>query len=232
MNYQNLYSGEHLKKINPNWTFDSWSYKHTFVEKMKYIVSLLEKLPKKTKILDAGCGQGLLVEEFNKRGYDIQGIDAFYDSEHVNKEDILNNQFLDNTFDVILCLDVIEHFQLSEQETLVKELTRITKKGGRIVWSIPNKGNLTARIFFFIPKLSRTAKPEYHPGDRAIKDYLPFMKNYLDIKSLKGLSPTIPIFYQITQLFPKHTQWLYNSMKPFAKFYSLCFNVIVVSKKL
>jgi 2-polyprenyl-3-methyl-5-hydroxy-6-metoxy-1,4-benzoquinol methylase len=232
MDYSKLYSGSHLKKINPNWTYDTWSYKHTFEAKMKHILGLLSRLPTSTKILDAGCGQGLLVEEFKKRGYDIQGIDAFYSSESVRKDDILNNGFDNNTFDVVLCLDVIEHFQKKEQENLVKELARITKPGGRVVWSIPNKGNLTAKIFFFIPKLARTAKPEYHPGDRDIGDYLKFMKNHLEIKSLKGLSPTIPILYQLTQLFPKNTQWLYDLMQPFSKFYSWCFNVIVIGKKL
>ncbi|HLC90295.1 MAG TPA: class I SAM-dependent methyltransferase [Candidatus Nanoarchaeia archaeon] len=231
MNYSKLYSGEHLKQIKPDWTYDTWSYKHTFEAKMKHIISLLEQVPKEAKILDAGCGQGLLVQEFKKRGYDIQGIDAFYDSEHVVKDNILNNKFPDNTFDVVLCLDVIEHFQKDEQETLVKELVRITKPEGKIIWSIPNKGNLTARIFFFIPKLSRTAKPEYHPGDRTIRDYLKFMRKYMAIVSLQGLSPTIPVLYQLTQLFPKHTQWLYNLIKPFSRFYSWCFNVIVVGRK-
>tara|TARA_Y100000310_G_scaffold339546_1_gene432548 strand:- start:728 stop:1438 length:711 start_codon:yes stop_codon:yes gene_type:complete len=231
MNYQKLYSGEHLKKINPSWNYERWSYKHTFEAKMEYILKLMSKVPKHCRILDAGCGQGLLVEEFKRQGYDIQGIDAFYSSEVVKKDDILKNGFANNTFDVILCLDVIEHFQFSEQEKLVAELTRILKPKGKIIFSIPNKGNLTAKIFFFIPKLSRTAKPEYHPGDRDIKDYLKFMGKRLRIVKKKGLSPTIPGLFQLTQLFPTHTQWLYNLMEPFSVFYSWCFNVVVVGEK-
>jgi|SRR3989344_7857881 len=231
MDYSHLYSGEHLKKINPSWTYKKWSYRYTFEAKMHYILNLLDSLAKDTKILDAGCGQGLLVEEFHSRGYDIKGIDAFYSSELVRKDDLLKNGFADNTFDVILCLDVIEHFQKDEQEDVVKELTRILKPEGRIIWSIPNKGNLTARIFFFISKLSRTAKPEYHPGDRAISEYLSFMKKYLEIEDLKGLSPTIPLLFQLTQLFPQYTGWLYTLIKPFSYFYSWCFNVVVVGRK-
>src|SRR3989338_2335534 len=137
MNYAKLYSGEHLKKINPKWTFNTWSYRHTFVAKMQYIEKTLSHLPKHKKTLDAGCGQGLLVEEFKRRGHDIVGIDAFYGSEYVKKANILQSGYKENTFDVILCLDVIEHFPLLEQEKLIKELVRITKPGGIIIWSIP-----------------------------------------------------------------------------------------------
>ncbi len=81
INYKKLYSGEHLKRIDSRWTYEKWSYRFSFETKMKYIVKLLEKVPKHCKILDAGCGQGLLVEEFKRRGYNICGIDAFYSSE-------------------------------------------------------------------------------------------------------------------------------------------------------
>lgn len=231
MNYQTLYSGEHLKKINPHWTYQTWSYRHTFEAKMKYIISLLKRLPKQTKILDAGCGQGLLVQEFKRRGYDIQGIDAFYSSKAVRKGDLLKNNLPDNTFDLILCLDVIEHFQLNEQEKLIQELTRLLKPKGRLIWSIPNQAHLTARIFFFIPKLSRTAHPQYHPGDRPIKDYLPLLRKHLQIKKLKGLSPTIPFLFQLTQLYPQYTGWLYKLIEPLSFFWSWCFNVIVICEK-
>jgi len=232
MNYKKLYSGEHLKKINPKWTFERWSYRHTFVAKMKYIEKILKKVPKSYKILDAGCGQGLLVEEFKRRGYDISGIDAFYSSELVKKGDILNNDFENNQFDLILCLDVIEHFQLNEQEKLVKELTRIVKPKGKIIFSIPNLAHLSSRILFLIiGRLLRTAKADYHPGDRPIKEYYTIIKKHLQIENKKGLSATIPVLFQFTQLYPQYTYWLYYLLKPFQIFSDWCFNVIVVGKK-
>jgi 2-polyprenyl-3-methyl-5-hydroxy-6-metoxy-1,4-benzoquinol methylase len=232
MNYQKLYSGEHLKKINPNWTYNKWSYKHTFEAKMKHIEKLLKKVPKHYKILDAGCGQGLLVKKFRERGHNIIGLDAFYENEFVKKGNILNSNFLDNTFDLILCLDVIEHSQLNQQEDLIKELKRILKPKGHLIFSIPNMAHLSSRIsFLFTGKLLRTAKPSYHPGDRPIKEYLTMINKHLKIKQLKGLSSTIPFFFQLTQLFPQYTNWLYTLLKPFSIFYSWCFNVVVICKK-
>ena len=244
MDYAKLYSGEHLKEINPSWTFEKWSYRHTFVEKMKFVTNLIGKLSKETKILDAGCGQGLLVEEFKRRGYDITGVDAFYGSENVRKENILKTGFEDDSFDVILCLDVIEHFPLNEQEYLVKELTRICKKGGKVIWSIPNLANLSSRILFlFSGNLLRTAnaretiKPTskrlelYHPGDRPIKEYYGILSRHLSVVQKKGLAPMIPVLSQIIQMYPSYTGWLYTILKPFGVFSGWCFNVVVVGEK-
>jgi len=230
MNYAKLYSGEHLKKIDPYWTFKNWSYRHTFAAKMKYITSL--KIPKSKKILDAGCGQGLLVEHFLRRGYDITGVDAYYGSEHVKKADILKSGFKSGSFDVIFCLDVIEHFPLSEQEKLVQELTRVLKPNGIVIWSIPNMAHLSSRVaFLFLGRLLRTAKASYHPGDRPIKEYYSMIGRHLRIARKRGLSPTIPVLFQLIQLYPSAFGWLYWLLKPFRIFTDWCFNVIVVGRK-
>ncbi|MBS3169559.1 class I SAM-dependent methyltransferase [Candidatus Woesearchaeota archaeon] len=232
MNYEQLYSGEHLKKINPQWTYQRWSYRHTFAAKMKYVTKLLQKTAKTSKILDAGCGQGLLVQHFQQQGYNITGIDAFYGSEYVQKGDLLQNDFPNNQFDLILCLDVIEHFPFPEQETLIKELTRILTPKGKIIWSIPNQAHLSSRLLFLLSgRLLRTAKIEYHPGDRPIAEYYRLLKKHLQIIKTKGLSPTIPIAFQATQVFPHYTSWLYTLLKPFSIIPNWCFNVIVVTTK-
>ena len=127
---------------------------------------------------------------------------------------------------------MIEHLQLNEQENLVKELSRICKPKGKIIWSIPNMAHLSSRIFFlFTGKLLRTAKVSYHPGDRPINEYYPILSKYLEIKKKRGLSATIPILFQTTQVIPQYTGWLYWILKPFALISGWCFNVIIVSKK-
>ena len=232
MNYSQLYSGEHLKELNPNWTFEKWSYRHTFVAKMKYVEKLLSKIPKEATILDAGCGQGLLVEEFQKRGYTMTGIDAFYSSKFVQKGDLCKSGFKQNTFDVILLLDVIEHFQLNEQEKVIAELSRIIKPQGQLIMSIPNLAHLSSRWWFLLTgRLLRTAKVSYHPGDRPIDEYLQIIKKHLTVEKKKGLSPTIPFFFQLIQLLPQYTGWLYWLMRPLSLFSGWCFNIVVIGKK-
>ena len=224
-------NGDHLKKINPNWTFDKWSYRHTFIDKMRYIEKFLLNQNKKLKILDVGCGQGLLVKHFHELGYDIKGIDKEYSSNLVMKQDIFKNKIKKNSYDLILCLDVIEHFNLSEQEKLVKVLNGLLKENGRIVFSVPNMAHLSSRIvFLFTGKLIRTAKVEYHPGDRPASEYKALFKKYFKIERIKGISPTIPFLFQLTQKWPHLTGWLYFLIK-WVAIPGWCFNVIFMCKK-
>ncbi len=232
MRYEKLYSGEHLKEINPRWTYKKWSYRLTFEAKMNFVLRELRKLPKDARILDAGCGQGLLVEHLHRKGYDVTGIDAFYGNDLVKKADIMKSGFADESFDVILCLDVIEHFQFHEQEDLIKELTRLLSKRGKIIWSIPNMAHLSSRFaFMFLGRLIRTAKVEYHPGDRPIWEYYRMLEKHQRVVRRKGLGATIPVLYQLTQLWPHYFSWLYKILSVFTFMPNWCFNVIVIGRK-
>ncbi|MBW3003722.1 class I SAM-dependent methyltransferase [Candidatus Woesearchaeota archaeon] len=224
-------TGEHLKKIDPNWTFEKWSYRHTFVAKMKYIDKLLSKISKTAKIFDAGCGQGLLVNKYSDKGFDISGMDIQYQGKHVKKGNILNTGFQANHFDLVLNLDVIEHLVLEDQEKLIKELHRILKTGGTLIIALPNLAHLSSRfMFFFTGRLIRTAKPSYHPGDRPLAEYIKMLKTHFKIKKVKGVGVTIPVLFQLTQLWPAYFGWLYKILGLFA-IPSWCFDDILICEK-
>ncbi len=175
--------GEYHKNLDKN-----WSYYTYYIKKMGFVKSFLNNLPKESKILDIGCGEGVLVEEFSKKGLDIKGIDKNFSSKYVIKQDILNNNLKDNTFDVILCLDVIEHLYLEDQEILLLEIKRLLKNKGRVLFSIPNMATLKSRILYFLKgDLARTDIKK-HKGERPIAESLSMLKEHnFKIKYRKGL---------------------------------------------
>ena len=59
-----------------------WDYYPTYLAKLALVRAYLDALPRGTRVLDAGCGEGVLVEEFADR-LAIEGVDANYSSEHV-----------------------------------------------------------------------------------------------------------------------------------------------------
>lgn len=191
--------GEYHKNLDKNWL-----YYPVYVEKMKMVKNFLAERGRGKKILDLGCGEGALVEEMRRQGYDITGVDANYESGFVLKRDIFSAGFADNSFDIVLCLDVLEHLDFYEQERAIDEIKRMLKPEGVLVLTLPNLAHFASRFsFLFLGKLLRTSEIERHQGDRPIGEYLKLLKNknFL-LKKRKGLFTTLPLITLATYYLP------------------------------
>lgn len=51
--------GDYHQNLDPNWSFTL-----TYLKKMAFVRRFIKESPTDTRILDAGCGEGVLVEEF------------------------------------------------------------------------------------------------------------------------------------------------------------------------
>jgi len=91
-------------------------------------------LKKNDKILDIGCGVGILVEQFNKLGYQAVGVDI---SEEAIKNSICpKNCFLaqttaklpypDNYFNLVVSREVLEHIPVDQIDACIKEWDRVS----------------------------------------------------------------------------------------------------------
>jgi predicted SAM-dependent methyltransferase len=129
-------------------------------------------LPSGTRVIDAGCGEGVLVDEFQTR-LNIVGVDPNYSSEHVKTGSLAALPFADASFDRGLCLDVLEHLTFAEQAPALAELFRVVKPGGELLVSVPNLAHLQSRVHFvFLGRLIHTANLAKHPGDRPAGEFI------------------------------------------------------------
>ena len=117
-----------------------------------------EKPLEKLKILDIGCGGGLLCEPLNRLGATITGIDASNDNIEVaklhSKEMNLNIKYIhtapenldlkNNTYDALLCMEVVEH--LKDVNLFIENCSKLIKKNGIMFVATINK-NLKSYIF-------------------------------------------------------------------------------------
>jgi len=97
-------------------------------------------------VLDNGCGVGMYAEHLE--GYDGTVIGLEYDFEraieaHLRADKITNAAgerlpFDDQTFDLILSHEVLEHVQ--DDQMAVREMVRVLRPGGRIALFVPNRG--------------------------------------------------------------------------------------------
>jgi SAM-dependent methyltransferase len=105
----------------------------------------LDRLPlaPDPRLLDAGCGSGRTLDELASYGR-VSGIDLSetavaaarrrgHDDVHLAAVEEI--PFPDSTFDVVTCLDVIEHTR-DDQVTLA-ELLRVTRPGGLLLATVP-----------------------------------------------------------------------------------------------
>lgn len=220
--------GEYHKDLDKK-----WRYYPVYVEKMKFIKRYLDKIPKNIKIIDLGCGEGVLVEEYKNEGWDIVGLDYNYSSKFVIKGDITDLKFKDQTFDLVLALDIIEHLSFDEQEKALSEISRILKRDGRVLISIPNLAHFASRITFLLSgKLLRTSMVDRHKGDRPIGEYIDLIKDNFEIINRKGFFPTFPVISLLTYLYPNKVLWMHKWWNRFLSYPNLCFlNILELKKK-
>jgi SAM-dependent methyltransferase len=94
------------------------------------------------RILDAGCGSGRMLDELRPLGH-VCGIDANADAVAATRRrghvarlcEIERMPFADASFDLVTCLDVIEH--TSDDRRTLRELRRVTRPGGFLVVTVP-----------------------------------------------------------------------------------------------
>jgi len=138
--------------------YQSWTKKNKYNQDMvslnyvapKEAVLLLKKhaLNNSSKILDAGCGTGLVGIELKKKNYfDIEGVDFSQDMlnlipkgiyKKIDKIDLNKPlKFKTNMFDVVMCVGTFTYGHVKPKA--LDELIRIINDGGLICFSI-NEG--------------------------------------------------------------------------------------------
>jgi 2-polyprenyl-3-methyl-5-hydroxy-6-metoxy-1,4-benzoquinol methylase len=116
------------------------------------------------KILDFGCGKGFLIDQLLKSNAEVWGLD--YSSESIES---VNNKFKNNTnwrggtlglgdvttyeddfFDIIVCVETIEHVHANYLEGMFKEFFRLLKPGGKLLLTTPNN-EILEKNFVYCP---------------------------------------------------------------------------------
>ena len=192
---------------------DTWDYRPTYLAKMAAVRRHLDRLPGDARVLDAGCGEGVLVQEYAGR-LRIEGVDANYRSDHVREGSVTALPYDDATFDDLLCLDVLEHLTFGEQPAALAELFRVLKPGGVALLSVPNLAHLQSRIHFLLQgRLIRTANLAKHPGDRPIAEYLQLARACgFEVEARRGIFPTVPVLAALVRRHPVSLQWLHTAL--------------------
>jgi SAM-dependent methyltransferase len=100
-------------------------------------------LPTEPRVLDAGCGSGRTLDDLSRLG-PVAGLDLSPQSVaaawarghadvHVGPVEAIDRP--DGSFDLVTCLDVIEH--TADDVATLRELRRVTRPGGHVLVTVP-----------------------------------------------------------------------------------------------
>ena len=151
---------EHFSTLANDWWSKNGKFKilHDIQPiRINYIQKILNKNKlNNTKILDIGCGGGLISEGVSKLGADVTGIDFIKENISVAKmhakKNNLNINYLvkdfekekiTSKFDVIIIFEVLEH--LNDWELFLKKIRVNLKKNGVLIISTINR-NLISKF--------------------------------------------------------------------------------------
>ena len=219
--------GEYHRHLDKN-----WRYYPIYVAKMERVRRILDRFPRDAKIVDLGCGEGVLVEELRAEGRDALGVDLNYESPAVVRDDITNTRFEDGQLDVVLCLDVLEHLQYQDQVKALAEIRRLLKPAGHLIATIPNLAHFSSRFaFLFLGRLLRTSDVERHPGDRPIGEYIDLIEPDFVIEKRRGIFPTFPLSLLLTVKFPHRMVGWHRFLNAFLAWPGWCFLNLLVCRK-
>ncbi len=140
-------------------------YKKSRDNEIIQLKDLLEKIPRKVRILDAGCGFGKPVAKFlSQKGYQVTGIDI--SSKLISQArkstpkakfkimSMYDLKFPARTFNAIVSFFALLHLEKSKVQRIFKNFNKILKDRGYLLFSV-NRGKkegyfefLGKKVFF------------------------------------------------------------------------------------
>lgn len=122
-------------------------------ERIRNSDALLSLVPAEGRLLEIGCACGFLLLAAQRRGFDAEGVEMSEWASGVARDQhglrvhtgrLEDQGFEDDSFDVVVLADVIEH--LTDPRATLREIHRITRPGGRVVVLTPDVGSPMARL--------------------------------------------------------------------------------------
>ncbi len=146
---QSSISPEKVRKLTAN-LYDKVAEKYTatfLTDPDRDIVDLfLSFLPKNSRILDVGCGPGIIANYMHKKGYQIEGIDISEKMIELAKKrapqcrfrllDMRDLDYPQDSFDGIVALYSIIHIPKSDIFDVFTKFSRVLKSGGYLLVAV------------------------------------------------------------------------------------------------
>lgn len=148
-NWSKIFSAELEKSSEQNFSSFWWE---SYYDELTNSVNKIMFAGSLNTILEAGSGSGkatlLLNKKFAKTLLDISPVALEYAKHIANKFGVENINFIEgnifsmpfknNNFDLVWNIGVIEHYELDDIKSIIKEMIRVCNKSGIVAVGMPN----------------------------------------------------------------------------------------------
>ncbi len=168
-------------------------------------------------VLEAGCGAGRFTEVLLKKGAMLVSSDLssavevnaenfpVADNHVIIQADINDMPYADESFDIVICLGVIQHTP-SPEETIAN-LFKLVKKGGTLIidhYTFTRSQALRLAVFYRNYLKNKSSEETIPYTEKLVKKFLPWHKKFTNNKILSVLlnriSPVISYYSAFPQL--------------------------------
>lgn len=152
-----------------------------FIEEVRWV--------KPRRVLDVGCGEGFTLDRLHKAklGDKLVGIDFLKTAIEIGKKErphldlkegsIFDIKFKDNSFDLVVCSEVLEHIE--DPEKGLSELARVSSK--YVLLSVPNEPWFMGANLIRGKNLSRLGNDIEHINHWSTTAFKKFVSKHLKI---------------------------------------------------
>jgi ubiquinone/menaquinone biosynthesis C-methylase UbiE len=134
------------------------------------------------KVLDVGCGPGVMTREMLERGCSFWGVDPSSEMIRISRERFGENErvhfqvgnaqelaYPDAFFDAVLCMGVID--SVFDRPKAVGEMLRVLKPGGTLILTFTNLNSPYAwwKNYVFYPAVTKWHRLRASVGDRTLR---------------------------------------------------------------
>lgn len=191
---------EYYDKFSKSYEDKRYKGYHLLIDELEF--DCIKNYIKDKKVLEAGCGTGLILQRISKLASEHHGIDISEGMLLLAKEKGLNVKqasvtempFEDNYFDVVCSFKVLPHVENIRQA--IKEMNRVTKPGGVLILEFYN----TMSLRYLIKKIKTPSKTSEKFTDEDVYtryDNLTSIQSYLTsdlkIEKVQGVRIITPV---------------------------------------
>ena len=176
---------------------------YIFWKRLKVTATYVKKKNKGAlKILDFGCGTGVMSYELASNSHEVIGLDLDLKPVNLLREainypnsitfmqgDLFDKDLQEGTFDVVIALDVLEHMNDEQLIKYMQKFRSLLKDDGEVIISGPTEN--------FLYKIGRKLSGKAFTGDyhhSEIQSIRNIVSKTYKVKSLAKILPILPLF--------------------------------------